>query len=67
MHAGVENCTFRHTGGYAWWADLGTANCSLRNSTAFDLGAGGVRIGGHDGARRDAALRSAVDASPMDA
>jgi len=42
----VDNCTFKHLGGYAFWADAGAANCSLTNSTASDLGAGGVRLGG---------------------
>ena len=44
----ANNCTFRHTGGYAFWADAGATNCNVTRCAAYDLGAGGVRLGaGH--------------------
>jgi hypothetical protein len=43
-----DQCTFRATGGYAWWAEQGAYDCKLTRSTLTDLGSGAVRIGrGH--------------------
>jgi hypothetical protein len=43
-----DQCSFRGTGGYAWWAEEGAYNCKLTRSTLTDLGGGAVRVGrGH--------------------
>ncbi|HNT88912.1 MAG TPA: right-handed parallel beta-helix repeat-containing protein, partial [Candidatus Hydrogenedentes bacterium] len=42
---GLERCTIAHTGGYAVWFHRGSQDCWMRLCTAYDLGAGGVRIG----------------------
>lgn len=43
-----DSCSFRATGGYAFWAEQGAYNCQLTRSTLTDLGSGAVRLGrGH--------------------
>ena len=43
-----DQCSFRATGGYAWWAEQGAYDCQLTRSSLTDLGGGAVRIGrGH--------------------
>jgi len=41
----VERCAVRHTGGWAVKFGEGCADCAVRDSELFDLGAGGVAIG----------------------
>eukprot|EP01050_Picozoa_sp_SAG11_P012177 SAG11_NODE_1338_length_5170_cov_4.262473_2_plen_748_part_00 len=43
-----DSCSFRATGGYAFWAEQGAHRCQLTRSTLTDLGSGAVRLGrGH--------------------
>jgi len=65
-HVTVENCTFRHTGGYAFWAGPGAANCSLTRCNAYDLGAGGVRLGGGHTASSSSTGHAILDSTLSD-
>ena len=42
----LTNVTVRHTGGYGVWFDYGCSNSVASRLHLYDLGAGGVRIGG---------------------
>lgn len=42
---GFDRCEIAHVGTYALWFRSGCKSCWMRQCEAFDLGAGGVRIG----------------------
>ena len=54
------NITVRHTGGYAVWFDLGTADSAATRVHLTDLGAGGVRIGSDSGSAHNITVSDSV-------
>ena len=40
-----EECSIRHSGGYAVWFEQGATDCRVHGCHIADVGAGGVRVG----------------------
>ncbi len=57
-----EDCTFRHTGGYAVWFRDACQDCRIVRCHVYDCGSGGIRAGGTDRAKVSA--RSSVPPAP---
>lgn len=51
-----EDCTFRHTGGYAVWFRDACQDCRIVRCHVYDCGSGGIRAGGTDRAKVSARL-----------
>ena len=62
-HCSVDRCELAHLGTYAVWFRAGCQDNRLTHTEAFDLGAGGVRIGegGSPASDDEAALRNVVE------
>ena len=56
----LSNVTVRHTGGYAIWFDLGTADSTAMRVHLMDLGAGGVRIGSDSGSAHNITVSDSI-------
>lgn len=62
-HCVIENCEAAHVGTYAVWFRRGCQDNRIVHSEAFDLGAGGVRIGEgvNPASENEAVLRNEID------
>ncbi|NIA12581.1 MAG: right-handed parallel beta-helix repeat-containing protein [Nitrospiraceae bacterium] len=62
-HCTIDRCELAHLGTYAVWFRTGCQDNRLTHTEAFDLGAGGVRIGegGSPASDNEAVLRNVVE------
>jgi Right handed beta helix region/GH141 insertion domain len=57
-HCVIDSCRIAHTGIYGLWLRRGCKDCRVQRTRLWDLGAGGIRVGETQMAKRDAAESS---------